>query len=376
MNTDIQDVSALLNANGEPANALVPMTGHELQAIGLTAADGPEIQRMVALIDANNPLTVDEFGKAVADHASGHIDGMLQQVRNRDIEVAGSKLTEVVTVARSLNLQPLSDRRSTLPIIGPLIDKFKVKTEGVRSQFESTLTQIERLLGEIDQTQNNLGERNAALESTFESVIQEQRILGLHIAAGQIKLEEIRAELTRDFGQSTDPVEMQRLADMNTVANSLDKRIADLRVLQQSSFQSLPTIRMIQSSNRQLIDKFHTIRQVTVPSWKRQFMIALTLNEQKNAAELTKSIDDANNELLRRNAKLVHQNAVATAKSNQRLAIDVETLQDVQDTLVRTVEDVLRVQREGVAKRHQVVKQIEAMRGDLQLRLAKPASAA
>ena len=54
----------------------------------------------------------------------------------------------------------------------------------------------------------------------------------------------------------------------------------------------------------------------------------------------------------------------------------METLQDVQDTLVRTVEDVLRVQREGVAKRHQVVKQIEAMRGDLQLRLAKPASAA
>lgn len=72
--------------------------------------------------------------------------------------------------------------------------------------------------------------------------------------------------------------------------------------------QTLPMIRMIQANNQMLVDKFHTIREITVPAWKRQFMLALSLNEQRNAVDLATTIDDTTNDLLRRNAALLHRN--------------------------------------------------------------------
>ncbi|HCF3826986.1 TPA: toxic anion resistance protein [Pseudomonas aeruginosa] len=128
---------------------------------------------------------------------------------------------------------------------------------------------------------------------------------------------------------------------------------------------NLPAIRIIQANNQMLIDKFYTIRETTVPTWKRQFMLALALNEQRNAVELADTIDDTTNELLRRNAQLLHQNAVATAKANQRLVIDVETLQQCQNLLVQTVGDVIKIQRDGVAERAKAEKTILDMRSGL-----------
>src|SRR5690606_33697160 len=132
-----------------------------------------------------------------------------------------------------------------------------------------------------------------------------------------------------------------------------------------------PTLFRSQANNQMLVDKFHTIREVTVPAWKRQFMLALSLNEQQNAVQLANKIDDTTNDLLKRNADLLHRNSVQTAKANQRLVIDVETLQQVQDMLVKTVEEVIKIQRDGSAQRKQAEKEIQGMRVDLQQRLGR-----
>ncbi len=104
--------------------------------------------------------------------------------------------------------------------------------------------------------------------------------------------------------------------------------------------QMLPMVRIIQSNNIALVDKFKTIRQLTLPAWKRAFVMALTLDEQKNAVELANTIDDATNSLMKRNAELLHQNSVATAKANQRLVVDVETLKHVHEEILQTLADV------------------------------------
>ena len=130
-------------------------------------------------------------------------------------------------------------------------------------------------------------------------------------------------------------------------------------------------IRMIQANNHMLVDKFHTIRELTVPAWKRQFMLALSLNEQQNAVQLADSIDNATNDFLSRNAELLHKNSVETAKANQRLVIDISTLEKVQATLISTVEDVIRIQQEGVRSRHEAEGKLLTMRAELEDRLAR-----
>ena len=148
--------------------------------------------------------------------------------------------------------------------------------------------------------------------------------------------------------------------------------MSDLLLMQHAADQSLPMIRLIQANALQLIEKFNTVRDITIPSWKRQFAIQLSLGEQKAAVELSTAIDDATNELMRRNADLLRQASVDTARSNQRGVIDVATLRHVHDQLIATVEEVRSIHREGMQQRQQAEVELSRLREDLQQRLATP----
>ncbi len=359
-----------------PGNSLVTLDEGELRKLGLTAADQAEISQVAMRIQPENPLTVSEFGRDVGEHTSRYADSLLDQVRNRDLDVAGEKLSAVVHVAKRMNLGVLSDKRSRLPIVGPLVDRIRLRSGRIMGEFDSTRQQIDSLVREVEATQSGIRERNAGLEDMHVGVREEHRLLGIHVAAGKMRLAEIRAHLVqlREGGHG-DIQAAHEIADLETVATNLEKRINDLMVLQHSALQSLPMIRLIQSNNQMLADKFHTVREITVPAWKRQFMLKLTLNEQRNAVELADTIDNTTNDLLKRNAALLHRNSVETAKANQRLVIDVDTLREVQTTLIKSVEDVIRIHHEGIQSFRQAEAQIESMRSDLQAKLSRTPAA-
>lgn len=342
-----------------------------LKDVGLSQGDLPAITGLAAKIDSRNPISVAEFGRDVADHTSRYADTLLEQVRSSDLDETGTKLNQVVLAAKSLNLNALSDSRSRIPVIGRFIDRMKLTKDKFVQQFNTTKEQVDSLLTEVSKTQTGLSNRVQSLDDMFESVKEEYRLLGLHIAAGRMKLNTLREEAEGMRGRDLSPSEIQELNDLENLISNLDKRVGDLGALQHSALQSLPMIRMIQANNHMLVDKFHTIRELTVPAWKRQFMLALSLNEQQNAVQLADSIDNATNEFLRRNAELLHKNSVETAKANQRLVIDVSTLEKVQATLISTVEDVIRIQQEGVRNRHEAEAKLVTMRSELEDRLAR-----
>lgn len=357
------------------ASSTLPTTnisGADLQALGLKEEDIPEIKTVALRIQSGNPLSVAEFGRDIADHTSSYADGLLDQVRNSDLDDAGAKLTQVLTVAQGVNVSALLDTRSRIPVLGRVIDRLNLKRRQVLGEFDTTREQIEKLVSEVSLTQTGLAARNASLEEMYLSVREEHRLLGIHIAAGKQRLGELVVEANELRGSiGNDPGRLQQLSDLDSLVANLDKRVGDLTALQQSAFQTLPTIRLLQANNQQLIDKFHTINAITVPAWKRQFMLALSLNEQRNAVRLATAIDDTTNDLLKRNAELLHQNSIETARANQRLVIDVETLKVVQDTLIKTVEEVIQLQRTGAENRQKAEREIQGMRLNLQHRLTR-----
>jgi uncharacterized protein YaaN involved in tellurite resistance len=360
-------LTAILNK----AHGLMELGSNELGQLGLTEGDLPEINELMTKIDLTDSTSVSQFGQEIGANTAAFADELLEQVRNKDLADAGQKLSEVVLVAKKLNLSTFSKTKSTFPVIGALIDKFRLKSAGVLGQFESSKQQIDSLVESIGQTQTGLANRNVSLESMFASAKVEYRLLGLHIAAGKSVL--------TNFDKTSKPtgsaLDAQAAFDIDAAKSALSIRISNLEALQQSTLQTLPQIRLIQANNRVLVDKFHTIREVTVPAWKGQYMVALGLNEQRNAVELAKTIDDTTNELLLSNAQLLQQNAVATAKSNQRLVIDPQTLQKVQTILIKTVEDVIEIQRDGVRQRELAHQQIQAMRADLTRKLTSKQAA-
>ena len=324
----------------------------------LSVQDRDEVMRIAQSVDVVQPLSVSQFGREVGTHTAGYADQLLAQARSSDLDVGGQKLAEVINIAKRFNMGALSPARSRIPVIGGLLDKVKLRTSSVLSSFDSARGQIETLVSEVDTSQAAIRTRVADLDAMFNAVRQEHHALGLHVSAAHVVLERMREQAKV---WESDPSKGHELADLYTAIANLDKRAGDLQALQYSAYQCLPMIRMIQANHQSLLDKMDAIRQVTVPAWKQQFMLALTLNEQRNAVQLATAIDDTTNALMRSNANLLHQNSVATARAGQRMVIDVETLQEVNDMLIKTAEDVLRVRDEGEVQRGQMEKKLTAM---------------
>lgn len=337
------------------------LSDKQLKVMGLGNGDLEHIAQLVQDIDPMNPGTVNTFGRRAGEQTTAYADELLSQVRNGEVGQMGEQLVEVVGIAQKTNMNVLTGRRSNLPVIGPWIDKLKMRGMRLQNQFETSKEQIDKVITEVQTTVAGLSKRNETLEVMFDNVRKEYYELSVHIVAGRVALARVNQLIEQRQQTATNPAELQELSDMQAFASNLGLRIGNLEALQQSSLQMLPQIRVIQSTNFVLVDKFNTITTLTIPIWKRQFVLAMGLNESKNAAELTVAIDDFTNSMLTRGADLLHKNAVATAKSNQRLPIDVKTLQYVQDMLVKTANDVSQIQLEGKREREQSSMQIEHM---------------
>src|SRR5690606_14174063 len=138
------------------------------------------------------PISVAQFGREVAEHTSSYTDSLLDQVRNTDLDAAGEKLSEVVAAAQSLNVTAFARRRSRVPVVGRMLDKLLLRGKAAMSHFDTTREQIEKLVREVEQTQAGIAERNTGLESMFNAVREEHRLLGIHIAAGKQRLAQIK----------------------------------------------------------------------------------------------------------------------------------------------------------------------------------------
>ena len=336
-----------------------------LQEIGLQQDDFNAVLAARKELAEINHNAVAEYGKNIATQTSGYTDELLNLVQNKDLDETGQKLNQVVQVAQQLNTSSILNKKKNSGFFGGLISKIKGAKNNIDMHFNTTKEQIDTLVKEIEKSQSGLKARVDTLDRMFHGVQSEYKQLGVYIAAGKLKQDEIQQEISTLTSHAQDQTTTQRVYDLNHLANNLEKRVSDLQVLQQSAMQTLPMIRIIQSNNLMLVDKFYAIKNITLPAWKNQISLAISLNEQKNSVQLANTIDDATNDLLKRNADLLHQNSVDTAKANQRSVIDIETLEHVQNTLIKTVNDVIQIQKEGMQKRAEATTRLRSLQDNL-----------
>ncbi|MFV5368418.1 toxic anion resistance protein [Acinetobacter junii] len=336
-----------------------------LKELGLQPHDFAEVMDAHKELAAISTTVVAEYGKNIANKTSTYTDELLDLVQNKDLDATGQKLNQVVQVAQQLNTSSILNKSKSSGFFGGLLGKFKSAKQSFDQHFNTTKEQIDVLVKEIESSQSGLKARVGTLDKMFDAVQEEYKQLGVYIAAGQLKQQDIQQQIATLTNQEQDQQITQQIYDLNHLANNLEKRVSDLQVLQQSAMQTLPMIRIIQSNNLMLVDKFYAIKNITLPAWKNQISLAISLQEQKNSVQLAKAIDDTTNDLLRRNAELLHQNSVDTAKANQRSVIDVETLEHVQNTLIKTVNDVIQIQKEGMQKRAEATTRLRALQESL-----------
>ena len=160
---------------------------------------------------------------------------------------------------------------------------------------------------------------------------------------------------------ANDPMAVQVVADFEAGVNRFEKKLHDLKISKTIAIQTAPQIRLIQNNDKALIDRVQTAIYSTIPLWKNQLVIALGLSAQQKVLRMQQAVNNTTNEFLKRNAELLKQNSIETAKENERSIVDVETVREVNEKLIQTIEDTVRIQQEGRAKRQAAEKELASI---------------
>lgn len=197
--------------------------------------------------------------------------------------------------------------------------------------------------------------------------------LQLHITAGQMKLqaskEQLLPKLRETVETSQDPVDFQRYQDMVQFISRFEKKIHDLQLSRMVAIQTQPQIRLIQKNNQVLVEKIQSSVLNTIPLWKKQIVIAISLLRQKKALEIHREVTDTANELLQKNSEMMRQSSIEIAREGERGVVELETLKKINQDLISTLEETIKIQSEGRDRRQQVEQELIRLKNELRQKL-------
>jgi uncharacterized protein YaaN involved in tellurite resistance len=114
-----------------------------------------------------------------------------------------------------------------------------------------------------------------------------------------------------------------------------------------------------------MAEKVQSSINTTIPIWKNQLTLAVTLMRQQKMAEIQNKVTETTNTLLTKNAEMLKTNSVDIAKQNERAVVDIETLRKVQDNLLQTIDEIKRIKTEGEQARKLAAKELETLEQNL-----------
>ena len=366
---DLMAQKASSSSNDEkPAaevNTEVELVKVTQQVETLTPAERQKVQSIkdgINLMDSSTPLT---FGAPAQKEIAQFSDSILSKVRAKDSGEVGELLNSLVAKVKGFDVGEKKSFVRKIPILGSLVDKGENLVQG----YEKLSTQVEKIQAGLERSKVKLMEDVVMFDTLYEKNLNYFKDLQLYIRAGEEKLEEMRTitlpRLKTQAAQKNDPMAVQVVADFEQSVDRFEKKIHDLKLSKTIAIQTAPQIRLIQNNDRILIDRVQSAIYHTIPLWKNQMVIALGLTHQQEVIAMQRAVSDATNDLLRRNAEMLKQNTVETARENERGIVDIETVKKVNEDLITTIEETVKIQQEGRAKRAAAERELVAIEGKL-----------
>lgn len=370
MNTDEKQQQ---NQSLPAYNGTAEIVGMQAQEVAPLSFDASQVASLASEIKVSDPASVLAYGAKPMGEIARFADTLLTRIRAKDAGEIGEQLSKLVTYIREND--PLSTQEKTgsflssLPVVGSL---FK-RAQKVQIDRQTLAEQVDGIATHLDNSMVNLLRDIETLEQLYAKNYDYYKEVSLYIEAGRQKLEQIKSQdlpaLQQQAQASKDMMQAQQVKDLLENINRFERRLHDLDLSKIIAVQTAPQIRMVQSNNQQLAEKIQTSILSTLPIWKSQLVLTMTLDAQRKAAQLQKDVSDTTNDLLRKNAQMLEQSSIATATEVERSIVDVETLREVQSKLVNTIEETLRIASEARTKRTEVEKELSTMEENLRQRL-------
>lgn len=335
-----------------------------------------EVERASALaknINLSDQSLSITYGAETMKNIAEFADCMLSRVRAKDAGPVGETLTDLLLKVKGVDISAITSAKPGLLERIPLIGSLFSTVERSVARFNTLAGQVEDVSAKLDEAMVGLLKDIEVLEQLYDHNREFHNELSVYIAAGKERLEKARTEelpkLKEEAEKSGDSMKAQEVRDFADKINRFERRLHDLQLSRTITLQTAPQIRLIQNNDQTLAERIQTSILTTIPIWKSQMVVALSLHKQKNAAKLQKDVSDTTNELLKQNAEMLQTATVETAREVERSVVDVETVRTVHNKLLATIEETLRIAEEGKNKRAQVEKELEDMEVDLREKL-------
>ena len=332
----------------------------------LTPAERAEVEKIKEGLDLTDSAAIIDFGTAAQKNIADFSDSILCNVRAKDSGYVGELLGELLTNVKSF--EPKSSDGGFLKKL-PLVSSLVGKAETMMQGYEKVSVQVEKVKTSLQKARMLMMKDVTMLDTLFAKNLEYFKTLELYIRAGEEKMQEMREvtlpKLRAQAAASSDPMAAQIVSDFESSVERFEKKVHDLKISKTISIQTAPQIRLIQNNDKVLIDRVQSAIYNSIPLWKNQMVIALGLANQKKVLEMQHSVNEMTNDLLKKNAEMLKIGTIETAKENERSIVDIETVRKVNDDLVTTIEETLKIQQDGRAKRRAAEAELVALESRL-----------
>ena len=331
-----------------------------LSPANLSEGDRAAVAEFVKRIDLSDAGAIGMYGAEVQNKAAAFSDSVLKNVRTKDAGEAGRLLVNLVTEIKSFDAAA-NEKPG-------FFSGLKKSFEKMTASYNKAETNVSKISEALEGQKRSLQKDVAMLDEMYDNNYGYYRELTMYIIAGKEKIREqeslVIPALIARAGETRDEIDAQKLNDAQNSLVRFEKKIHDLSLTRMVLMQTAPQIRLIQSNNTQLIDKIQSSIVNSIPLWKNQIVISLSLANAKSALETQKKVSDMTNELLRKNSEMLKQGSLEIAEENERGIISIETIQKTNSDLVDTINGIIDIQRKGRKKRAEAEQQLAALENE------------
>ena len=333
----------------------------------LSPAEQAAVREFSKQIDVTDTNLVLSYGSAAQKNISEFSGQALGKVRTKDMGEVGDMLSTLVVELKGLNED---EKRKG---IAGLFKKAEKNLAATKAKFDKAEVNVDKITSQLQQHQVTLSQDITAMDKMFELNQAYFKELTMYIIAGKLRIQELRAndleELRKKALESGLPEDAQAANDFANLIGRFEKKIHDLELTCTISLQMGPQIRMIQNNDLLMTEKIQTAIVNTIPLWKQQMVLALSMYHSQQAMEASHAVSEVTNDLLLHNAEALHMGSVEVAKESERGIVDLETLKKTNQHLIDTLEEVRKIQDDGRAQRLAAEAELGRIEGELKQKL-------
>ena len=355
-------------AAAAPSAQQEPVPEEKLELERLSEAEQAAVREFAGQIDVTNSEQILNYGSAAQKNIADFSEAALGKVRTKDMGEIGDELADLVVELQGLNFEE-SEKKGFLGIF----KKARQSIASLKAQYDKAEDNVDKIASELEKHEITLMKDIAMMDKMYEKNQQYYKELTMYILAGKLKCQELREkqlpELQATAQKSGKAEDAQAANDFANMIGRFEKKLHDLELTRMISIQMAPQIRMIQSNDSVMAEKIRSSIINTIPLWKSQMVMALTLHHSQQAMEAQREVNDVTNRLLQENAAKLHQGSVEIARESERGIVDIETLQKTNQELISTLEEVRQIQADGAAKRAEAEVELGRIEGELKQKL-------